>query len=88
MRDITLNEVASLLSEHDNIKILTHRYPDHHHTDCHGNSQQDRHCQLMSITIPPIIHYQRSHCYRQQHQPKWNHTPRTMHQLFHNSIFF
>ena len=34
MREITLNEVASLLAEHDNIKILTHRYPD---GDCLGS---------------------------------------------------
>ena len=34
MREITLNEVASLLSEHDNFKILTHRYPD---GDCLGS---------------------------------------------------
>lgn len=34
MREITLNEVASLLAEHDHIKILTHRYPD---GDCLGS---------------------------------------------------
>ena len=34
MRQITLNKVASLLSEHDNFKILTHRYPD---GDCLGS---------------------------------------------------
>ena len=27
MKQITLNEVASLLREHDNFKILTHSYP-------------------------------------------------------------
>lgn len=34
MKPITLNEVASLLSEHDNFKILTHTYPD---GDCLGS---------------------------------------------------
>ena len=34
MKQITLNEVASLLSEHDNFKILTHNYPD---GDCLGS---------------------------------------------------
>lgn len=34
MEQITLNEVASLLSEHDNFKILTHSYPD---GDCLGS---------------------------------------------------
>ena len=34
MREITLNEVASLLSEHDDFKILTHSYPD---GDCLGS---------------------------------------------------
>ena len=34
MREITLNKVASLLAEHDNFKILTHRYPD---GDCLGS---------------------------------------------------
>lgn len=34
MKQITLNEVASLLSEHDNFKILTHTYPD---GDCLGS---------------------------------------------------
>lgn len=34
MRRITLNEVASLLSEHDRFKILTHSYPD---GDCLGS---------------------------------------------------
>jgi phosphoesterase RecJ-like protein len=33
MREITLNEVAALLLEHDNFKILTHSYPD---GDCLG----------------------------------------------------
>lgn len=33
MKQITLSEVASLLSEHDNFKILTHSYPD---GDCLG----------------------------------------------------
>ena len=33
MKQITLNEVASLLSEHDKFKILTHTYPD---GDCLG----------------------------------------------------
>lgn len=34
MREITLNEVASLLKEHDEFKILTHSYPD---GDCLGS---------------------------------------------------
>ncbi|MBQ3330612.1 MAG: bifunctional oligoribonuclease/PAP phosphatase NrnA [Ruminococcus sp.] len=34
MKQITLNEVASLLKEHDNFKILTHSYPD---GDCLGS---------------------------------------------------
>ena len=34
MREITLNEVASLLKEHDDFKILTHTYPD---GDCLGS---------------------------------------------------
>ncbi|WP_407385590.1 DHH family phosphoesterase [Ruminococcus sp.] len=34
MREITLNEVASLLREHDEFKILTHSYPD---GDCLGS---------------------------------------------------
>ncbi|MBQ3265645.1 MAG: DHH family phosphoesterase [Ruminococcus sp.] len=34
MREITLNEAASLLAEHDNFKILTHSYPD---GDCLGS---------------------------------------------------
>ena len=34
MKQITLNEAASLLKEHDNFKILTHSYPD---GDCLGS---------------------------------------------------
>ena len=34
MREITLDEAALLLSEHDNFKILTHSYPD---GDCLGS---------------------------------------------------
>ena len=33
MKQITLSEVASLLSQHDDFKILTHSYPD---GDCLG----------------------------------------------------
>ena len=34
MREITLDEAALLLSEHDHFKILTHSYPD---GDCLGS---------------------------------------------------